>query len=216
MDLDTLLAEAAPARHLPLDDPDSPAAARLYQRITRQPAPRRALRRSPVTLTAVIGAAAAGAAAIALALGPPAPAHRASHPVTLAAWSVIKERHGLVKVTIRELRDPAGLQRTLRAVGVPAHVRFTHHFFQPSGSMLPKGCLAPPMPHQASIKLLERIEADNVAYVPRGVAFFLRPSVIPHGVGLYVKAWAPKPGTRSAATLSVQTALVQATPQCTG
>jgi len=31
---------------------------------------------------------------------------------------------GDIKVTIRELRDPAGLQRTLRADGVPASVTF--------------------------------------------------------------------------------------------
>jgi len=159
------------------------------------------------------------AAAVALALLPgPRPGHRGGQSgVKLAAWSVIKERHGLVKVTIRELRDPAGLQETLRAAGVPANVRFVHHFFQPPNSVhLPKGCLAPRMPRQASIKLLERIEADNVRYVPSGVAVLLRPSVIPHGLGVYLKAWAPKPGRQSFASLSMQTDLVQATPQCTG
>ena len=39
MDLDTMLTEAAPARHLPLDGPDSPAAVRLYQQITTQLSP---------------------------------------------------------------------------------------------------------------------------------------------------------------------------------
>ena len=222
MDLDTLLTEAAPARRLPLDGPDSPAAVRLYQQITAQPpSAHPPSRRRHLALLTLIGVAAATAAAVvALALipgSPAAPGHRGGQGgTTLAAWTVIKERHGLIKVTIRELRDPAGLQRTLRAAGVLANVRFTHHFFQPSTSALPKGCLAPRMPRQASIKLLERIEADNVPYVPSGVAVFLRPSVIPHGLGVYLKAWAPKPGTQSAASLSIQTDLVQATPRCTG
>ena len=224
MDLDTMLTEAAPARHLtlPLDGPDSPDAVRLYQQITAQPPMAiRTSRSRRLAVPVLVGVAAAAlAAAVALALipgSPAAPGYRGGQGrTTLAAWSVIKERHGLIKVTIRELRDPAGLERTLRAAGVPANVRFTHHFFQPSTSTLPKGCLAPRMPHQDSIKLLERIEADNVPYVPSGVAVLLRPSVIPHGLGLYLKAWAPKPGTQSAASLSMQTDLVQATPQCTG
>jgi hypothetical protein len=141
MDLDTMLTEAAPARRLPLDGPDSPDAVRLYQQITAQPPSARPSRRRRLAVPALIGVAAAVvAAAVALALAGPQAA--SSHGggqggTTLAAWSVVKERHGLIKVTIRELRDPAGLQRTLRVAGVPANVRFTHHFFQPSTSTLP-------------------------------------------------------------------------------
>ncbi len=40
----------------------------------------------------------------------------------LAAWTVVKQADGNISVTIRELKDPAGLQRTLRADGVPASV----------------------------------------------------------------------------------------------
>jgi hypothetical protein len=136
--------------------------------------------------------------------------------VKLAAWSVIKERHGLVKVTIRELRDPAGLQKTLRAAGVPANVRFVHHFFQPPNSVhLPKGCLAPQMSDKAIATLMAKIEPSNIS-VPSADAVILRSSAIPHGLGMYLKAWAPKPGTQSAASLGMETDLVQATPQCTG
>ena len=54
----------------------------------------------------------------------------ASHPAIapraqLAAWTVARQADGSIQVTIRELRDPAGLQRTLRADGVPASVTFT-------------------------------------------------------------------------------------------
>ncbi len=164
---------------------------------------------------------AAVAAAVALALVPGSPAVRGHHGgqgrVTLAAWSVTRERHGLVKVTIRELRDPAGLQGMLRAVGVPANVRFVHRFFQPSTSVhdLPKGCLAPRLSEEAVARLDAKIMPQNVS-VPSGVAFIFSPSAFPHGIGLYLKAWAPSPGQQGSASLSVQTDLVQASPQCTG
>ena len=43
----------------------------------------------------------------------------------LAAWTVARQADGSIKVTIRELRDPAGLQQRLRADGVPASVTFS-------------------------------------------------------------------------------------------
>lgn len=72
MDLDAMLAEAAPARHVPLDGPDSPAAVSLYQRITaRAPGPAPALRRRRLFVPALTGAAVAGmSAVVALALLP--------------------------------------------------------------------------------------------------------------------------------------------------
>ena len=73
-------------------------------------------------------AVAAGAALAVTTLAP------ASHQATpqagrqpaahLAAWTVTKLADGDVSVTIRELKDPAGLQGTLRADGVPASVTF--------------------------------------------------------------------------------------------
>jgi hypothetical protein len=47
-----------------------------------------------------------------------------------------------------------------------------------------------------------------------GVAVTIRPSAIPHGIGLYLKAWAAGPSANGG--LSLQIDLVQATPQCTG
>jgi hypothetical protein len=221
MDLDTMITEAAPARHLPPEEPDSPAAVRLYEQITAQP-PGAALppRRRRFAVPALIGvAAAAVAAAVALALVPGSPAgHRGGQGgVTLAAWSVIKERHGLLKVTIRELRDPAGLQRMLRAAGVPANVRFLDHDFTPTTSThdLPKGCLNPRMSDKDNAELQDKI-MPGIPHLASGVVVSIRPSAIPHGIGLYLKAWAASPGTQSGASLSLQIDLVQATPQCTG
>jgi hypothetical protein len=218
MDLDSMLTEAAPARRLPLDGPDSPAAVGLYEQIIAQPpALGRAPRRRRLAVPALIGAAAAAVAAVALALMPGSPAghHRGQGGATLAAWSVVKEPHGLLKVTIRQLRNPAGLQRALRADGVPADVRFVHHFFQPANSNdVPKGCLPPHLSSQAIAKVDEKL-IPNIN-VPEADAAIIRPSALPHGIGLYLKAWAPNPGTRPGISLSMEINLVQATPHCTG
>jgi hypothetical protein len=216
MDLDTMLTEAAPARHLPLDGPDSPAAVRLYQQITQQPPPpRRAVRRFRLTLFALVGvAAAAVAAVVALALvSPAAPAH-GGQGTTLAAWTVTPERHGLITVTIRQLRDPAGLWQTLREHGVPANVQFLNHAFIPTTSphAIPRSCRAPRMSDEANAHLQEKIMPGPGPQ--SGVAVTIRPSAIPHGIGLYLKAWAAGPGANGG--LSLQIDLVQATPQCTG
>jgi hypothetical protein len=52
--------------------------------------------------------------------------HQSGHEpgAQLAAWTVTKQADGTVYVTIRELRDPAGLQSKLRADGLPASVIF--------------------------------------------------------------------------------------------
>jgi hypothetical protein len=81
-------------------------------------------RRHRRMIPAVTGtlAVAAGAALAVTALGPAN--HQASRQpiVRLAAWTVTKLADGNISVTIRELKDPAGLQSTLRADGVPASV----------------------------------------------------------------------------------------------
>lgn len=220
MDLDTMLAEAAPARHLPLNGPDSPAAERLYQQITQQPPPpRRVSRRSRLSISAMVGVTAAVvAAAVALALGSPAaPAHHGGHGVTLAAWTVTPEPHGLVRVTIRELRNPAGLQGMLRAAGVPANVRFLRHDFMASTSDrgIPRACRAPRMSAEANAKLQERV-TPGMPSLRNGVVLNIRPSAFPHGIGLFLEAWVASPGTQSGRWLTMQTDLVQASPGCTG
>ena len=59
MDLDTMLDEAAPARHVRLDGPDSPAAVSLYRQIIAQPpAAARARRRYRLAVPVIAGACA--------------------------------------------------------------------------------------------------------------------------------------------------------------
>jgi hypothetical protein len=225
MDLDTMLAEAAPARHIPLDGPDSPAAAGLYQRIVAQPpAAASSARRRRLAVPALIGVAAtvlAAVAALALLGGFPGhtrPGHPAGPPqANLAAWSVIKDRHGLVRVTIRELRDPLGLWRMLRADGVPAYVRFLKHDFMATTSDrgLPKVCRAPRMSDEANANLQGKIMPIDPPPLA-DVAINFRPSAIPRGIGVFLEAWAAPPGTSNGPYLTVQTDLVQVSPQCTG
>jgi hypothetical protein len=64
MDLDTMLDEAAPARHVRLDGPDSPAAGSLYRQIIAQPpAAARARRRYLLAVPVIAGACAIAALA---------------------------------------------------------------------------------------------------------------------------------------------------------
>lgn len=72
-------------------------------------------------------ALAAGAVVAVTALLPAS--HQPSHPAQaqLAAWTVAKQADGTVLVKIRQFRDPAGLQRRLRADGVPASIIFIRH-----------------------------------------------------------------------------------------
>src|SRR5690349_19106421 len=87
------------------------------EQIVRRSRAVRARRRVP----ALAAAAAAGAAVTALLPGQPA---NVQPGIDLTAWAVVKHADGTVYVRINQLRDPAGLQRTLRADGVPASVVF--------------------------------------------------------------------------------------------
>ena len=231
MDLDTMLAEAAPARHASLDGPDSPAAVSLYQRITAEPAaPARVFRRRwlpPLALTGAVVATVTAVVALALIAGSrPTTVHTrrgGPAPATLAAWTVTREPNGLVAVTIRQLRDPAGLWRMLRADGVPANVRFLSHSFTPttSASAIPRACHPPHMSDTANAHLQEKImprPPGAGAPIPSGgaVVLTIRPSAIPPGIGLYLEAWAASSGAQTGPILSLQTDLVLASPPCTG
>jgi hypothetical protein len=89
------------------------------EQIVRRSRAARTRRRIPA-IAAVLAVVAAAAIAVTMLL----PGHPPSRPVQLAAWTVVKQADGTVYVTIRELRDPAGLQRALRADGIPASVTF--------------------------------------------------------------------------------------------
>jgi hypothetical protein len=118
--------------------------------------------------------AAAMFAAIAL-LPSSHPASRSGQGIQLAAWKVVKHTDGTVGVTIRELRDPAGLQRRLRADGVPASVIFGDQ---------PNPCQSYGHP-----ELLAKVVTPSTAPgQPQGVAIVMviHPSALPSAVGVQI------------------------------
>lgn len=131
-------------------------------------------------------AVAAGAALALTALAPAS--HQAGHDVgrqaghqsaiQLTAWTVTKLADGNISITIRELRDPAGLQKTLRADGVPASVTFAG---QPN-----KACVAypggtPGVPPKIGTPLLNRVfpkpygSLRPLSHLPRPPRRFMTP-----------------------------------------
>jgi len=112
-------------------------------------------------------AVAAGAALAVTALAPAshqATARPGRQPVVrLAAWTVTKLAGGDISVTIRELKDPAGLQGTLRADGVPASVTFAGQL-SPACRPYPGGTI--PWPPQSPTPLLRRVFPKPYGILP--------------------------------------------------
>jgi hypothetical protein len=186
----------------------------------------RARRRVPWAAASVV-AAAAVAAAVGVALPAsrsapklPAVSHQpVSHPasgagVQLAAWTVTRQADGIIKVTFREATDPAGLQSTLRADGVPASVTFTGHqnpACQPY-SASDSQAFWPFGPKTGPLGWSGFIHHPQEAYTTQD-AMVINPAALPSGVGLQI--WTS--GTPGAADdFQLHASLVRASPQCTG
>jgi hypothetical protein len=178
------------------------------QEIIRRGRAVRARRRVP-GLAAVLAVTAGAAVAVtALASGNPAPGQPRAQ---LAAWTVTRQADGEVSVSIRELRDPAGLQATLRADGVPAVV-----YTGLSGP--PPGC----QPEPASSYLLKeivRMHPDR-----KDALFTIDPPAIPRGAALGITVFPVRVGglgthpanTRTGSAVGSGISLVYASPHCTG
>jgi hypothetical protein len=142
-------------------------------------------RRRRHRLTGLTGAMAvtAGVAMAVIALassGHPASqlGHSASHPLIarLAAWTVAKQANGDIKITIRELSDPSGLQSTLRADGVPANVSSSTQF-DPS-------CQRYPMTQA----LFTSIYRPQKGVGSGNTVLVIHPSALPTGAGVEIGA----------------------------
>jgi hypothetical protein len=162
-------------------------------------------RRRRHRLTGLAGAAvmAAGTVLAVTALLPAS--HPASHQprVQLAAWTVVKQPGGIIHVTIRELRDPAGLQAKLRADGVPASVSF--------GNGQQTACR--PYPGGGFMTSANPALINSVFPGP-GVS--IRASALPTGTGAllaFLQRSHPQPGVPA---IAIEVAVVQASQQCTG
>jgi hypothetical protein len=189
----------------------------------------RARRRVP-GVAAAVGTAAAAAVAVSVALpashpaashpaashpaaGHPGASHPASSPgVQLAAWTVTRHADGSIQVTFREATDPAGLQRTLRADGVPVSVSFTGHQ-NPACQPYPSSGSQAEQPFGSAPSAVSRGYRNPAQSYTTPYALVIRPSALPSGAGLQI--WTS--GTPGAAdNFQLNVGLVQASPQCTG
>lgn len=127
-------------------------------------------------LTGVIAAAAAVASAVVLTQQPGTDA-----PGThLAAWTVIEKSPGIIEIKIRQLIDPAGMQRELRRDGVPAFVRFSNQN--------PPDCLYYRESNAQNFKLTQKIFPEpSEAQMEDSVATVIDSAAIPRGVGLWIE-----------------------------
>jgi hypothetical protein len=159
----------------------------------------RARRRIPGVAGAL--AVAAGAALAVTALIPSGHPGSPQPRTQLAAWTVAKQPDGTIDVTIRELRDPAGLQAKLRADGVPAVV---------SGlSGRPAACRSYPL-NESLIKAIYQFRPTGFRSGDLAV-LVIHPSAVPDGIGLSI-AYVHSAGGVQALGVG----LVHASQQCTG
>ena len=132
--------------------------------------------RRQVSGLAMLAAAVVAITALLLSSSPPS-GHKLG--IQLAAWTVVKHADGTVGVTIRELRDPAGLQRKLRADGVPASVIFGD---QPN--VQSNGCQSYGHP-----ELLSKVVTPSTAPgQPQGdaIVMVINPSALPSSAGVQI------------------------------
>ena len=148
----------------------------------------------------------------------------AGHPpgAHLSAWTVTRQAHGTIYVTIRELRDAARLQHTLRADGVPASVTF--------GSEPNLACQEYPGQRDLSKSGVQvssgppSIVAVNPSALPRGAGvqisgkFDFEYSIPGHPAKRYISPRLPakSPVSGVVRVPVIGAGLVQASPQCTG
>lgn len=165
-------------------------------------------RRRRHRLTGLAGAAVVAVGTVLAVTALPPASHPASHQprVQLAAWTVTQQPGGVIHVTLRELRDPAGLQATLRADGVPASVSFgngqqTACRPYPGGGFLTSG--NPTL-----------INSVFPPYSGPGTAVSIRPSALPSGTGVLLAfLQRSQPGVP---LIAIEAGVVQASQQCTG
>jgi hypothetical protein len=202
----------------------------------------RARRRVP-GVAAAVGTAAAVAVTVSVALpashpaashpasGHPAASHPASGPgVQLAAWTVTRQADGSIQVSFfGELRDPAKLQHTLRADGVPVSVTYIgqqNPACQPYDS---SGSSSWPPQRPFTGPLADVLGGSRFAGKPKDAyntqdAMVIHPSALPPDAGLQIAVMrgiplgssGPWPYPKGSGHPVVEVFLVKASPQCTG
>ncbi len=190
MDQVALFSDVRPAP--PADDDVAMVCDRARDRVAAafQDPPRRRRRRLTFALAGG-GVLAAGAAATAVALlagsAVPAGPGGSLRSFVTTAYTVRPSHDGTITVTIRQLQDPAGLQRALAADGAPALVRYvpdrfvhgTWHGVSYSG--VSPVCQYNNLPRSPA-------ESKAVGLVFGGSAlFWIRPSAMPKGTVVFIQ-----------------------------
>jgi len=135
----------------------------IHSRTTLDQVTRAARSRKRRLHGAITAVAVAGSTAGALAL-------QSVGGVAPAAWAVERSASDTVTVTIAQLRDAAGLQRTLRADGVAASVDYASH-----------PCAYPPAPLLSGIKAFTASTAPGALEVVQ-----IHPAALPPGTTLMI------------------------------
>ncbi|MEU4226655.1 hypothetical protein AB0F17_20355 [Nonomuraea sp. NPDC026600] len=125
----------------------------LAEIVATPPAPRRG--RSPWRRPLLAGAAVAGLAAAALVAVP------VISGSSSAAYAVTKNSDGTVQVTVKELRDPEGLEAKLRTEGITADVTYTEAGKQCARGRFVGADLAYDPPNTQNMTDQERKEFDK-------------------------------------------------------
>jgi hypothetical protein len=149
------------------------------------------------------------------------PARPANGRARLAAWTVIRH-DGVLRIYVRQMRDPAGLQAMLRRDGVAARLEFVHHriLATTSPGIIPHSCRNLSMSDVAQTNLVDKAFPPNETRpnkegISRQEPWILavRPSALPAGVGMFWQVWLPGKAPMPAVWNLV---LVQASKRCTG
>jgi hypothetical protein len=178
-------------------------------------------------------AAAGGLAAVAVAVSMALPG---SHPVNgpgarpsgpraqLAAWTVARRADGAIQISFfHQLRDPAALQATLRADGVPASVTFIGQ--QNSACQPYPSQSQPPSSFRRALKRGEFPSSPLSKVVPPfHMPMVIYPGALPPGAGLQIAVMrgippgpaGPWPYPKGSGHAVTEMGLVKASPQCTG
>ena len=150
----------------------------------------------------------------------------------LVAWTVTAGPRDSVTVMVRQTYDATGLQRTLRADGIPVRVVFSGAGIPEMNPALPPECHAAAMSDRANAdaqaRILGTLASPNGDHVPRpvavaqspmpaGIAFTIHTQEIPQGVGLFIAVSNDGQTANSGAqSWGWGLDLVQATSACTG
>ena len=148
----------------------------------------------------VLGAAVAGVAAAAAIVTPIVAPSGGATAYATADYSVQPHSDGTVNVMIKQLRDPAGLQRALRADGVAAYVRYSP---SPTSACVWQPPGRPPANGSLILQILTRPTGP-------GGWFVIHPAKLPNGQALLIVAFNFRTPTSPGQVSAVSTSALMA------